>query len=74
MFHSIYPRLAISRLLDCFYDLLVLSLRVEFFRGQCRDLRVVFDEFPKLVFGMFLSARFQVFQALRGCLLWLHTL
>ena len=63
MFHSIYPRLAISRLLDCFYDLLVLPLRVKFLRGQRRDLRVVFDELPKLVFRMFLSAQFHVLQA-----------
>ena len=62
MFHSIYPRLAISRLLDCFYDLLVLSLRVELFRGQCRDLRVVFDELPKFVFRKVLSAQYHVFQ------------
>ena len=63
MFNSIYPRLAIARLLNCFYDLLVLSPRVEFFGGQCRDLGVVFDELPKLVFKMFLSAQLHVFQA-----------
>ena len=63
MFHSIDPRLAVSRLLDCFYDLLVLSPRVEFFRGQCRDLRIVFDELSKLVFRIFLSAQFHDFRA-----------
>ena len=41
MFYPIYPRLAISRLLDCFHNLFVLSLRIKLFRRQGRDLRVM---------------------------------
>lgn len=59
MLYPIYPCLAIPRLLDCFHDLLVLSLRVEFFRGQGRDLGIVLYEFPKLVFRKALLAYIQ---------------
>lgn len=41
MFYPIYPCLAIPRLLDCFYNLFVLSLRIKLFRRQGRDLRVM---------------------------------
>lgn len=60
MLYPIYPCLAIPRLLDCFHDLLVLSLRVEFFRGQGRDFRIVLYEFAKLVFRKALLAYIHV--------------
>ena len=63
MFYPIYPRLAISRLLNCFYDLLVLSLWVEVFCAQGRDLRRVVYEFTKFVFRMPLLALVHVSRA-----------
>ena len=67
MFHPIYPRLTISRLLDRFHDVCVFPPRIEFLRGQGRHFRIMSYELPKLVFRNPSLAYIHISGARRRC-------